>query len=99
MPQITWRMDFSFGHLLTIITMVSGLFLGWQTLVTEVQAHTNALASLDKRVTAQEQRYQQLVDAAQADRIRQTEILAELRTDIKYLRQTLTALSGEKSTP
>lgn len=99
MPQIAWRMDFSFGHLLTIITMVGGLFVGWQTIVSDTRAHATAISSLDKRVTAQEQRYQQLVDAAQADRIRQTEILAELRTDIKYLRQTLTALSGEKVTP
>lgn len=99
MPQIAWRMDFSFGHLLTIITMVSGLFLAWQTIVADTRAHATAISSLDKRVTAQEQRFQQLVDASQADRVRQTEILTELRTDIKYLRQTLTALSGEKGTP
>lgn len=99
MPQITWRMDFSFGHLLTIVTMVSGLFVGWQTIVSDVRANASTIQSLDKRLTTQEARSQQLADAAQTDRIRQTEILAELRTDIKYLRQTLTALSGERPTP
>lgn len=95
MPQINWRMDLSFGHLLTIITTIGGLIIGWQTIVSDVRAHTTKIEVLDQRLGKQELRFQEWVDTAQTERIKQTEILAELRTDLKYLRQAITDLSAK----
>jgi hypothetical protein len=87
MPQVNWRMDFSFGNVLTIVTLLVGLVVGWQTLASTVEAHTATLDSLDTRLKQEETKFQQLLDAVQQDRVRQTEILTEVRTDIKYIRE------------
>ena len=95
MPQINWKPDFSFGNILTIATLDIGLVIGWQTLVGEVKANTEDISALDERVTDQEKRFNAWVQNEQLERIRQTEILTELRTDLKYLRETLTDMSHE----
>lgn len=97
MPNIAWRMDFSVGNLLTMLTMVGGLIIGWQTIVTDVRANTNEIDLIDARLTKQENRFQQWIDSAQSERVRQTEILAELRTDLKYLRQAISDMSEGKT--
>jgi hypothetical protein len=93
MPEIKWRGDISFGQVITILTMLIGATIAWQTIVLRVEANANDIAALAARVDKQELVVQRALSEAQTDRLSQTEILTELRTDMRYLRSAIDTLS------
>jgi hypothetical protein len=93
MPEIKWRGDISLGQVITILTMLIGATIAWQTIVLRVEANANDIAALAARVDKQELVVQRALSEAQTDRLSQTEILTELRTDMRYLRSAIDTLS------
>ena len=93
MPEIKWRPEISFGQVITLATMLIGAAIAWQTIVLRVEANAKDIASLSVRVDKQEVVVQRALAEAQADRLSQTEILTELRTDIRYLRSAIDTLA------
>lgn len=88
MPTINWKPDLSLGNVLTILTTVITLVTAWTALQARVEAQDLRAATLEKRMAKIEEEDRKQNAEAQADRVKVTEILSELRTDIRYLRLT-----------
>lgn len=89
MPQINWKPDFSFGNALTMISMLVAAIIGWNTLAHETKANTLDIQRIDQRLTSQEERFNKTLDALAADKIRQTEVLVEVQTNLRFLREAV----------
>lgn len=89
MPQINWKPDFSFGNALTMISMFVAAIIGWNTLASETKANSLNIEKLDARLTAQEERFNKTMDAITQDKLRQTEVLVEVQTNLRFLRQAI----------
>ncbi len=75
----SWKSEVSLGNILTALTLVVTLAVTWGIVTNRVDAQEMRLQELTERVRA--------VDAdAQRERVRLTELLTELRTDVRYLR-------------
>lgn len=79
----------SLGNILTIGSVIIGLTIGWQTLAAGVQSNTNDIQKLDTRVNDQGDRLDTLMTELQTNRINETALLTELRTDMRYLREAI----------
>lgn len=82
MAGFNWKPDVSLGNIITIIALVFSMGVAW--------------SAVNSRVDAQEQKLQELADRfdketveTAKERIRLTELLTEMRTDIRYLRATV----------
>jgi hypothetical protein len=82
----------SIGNLLTIGSVIIGLTIGWQTLAAGVQANAKDIIRLDAQVDLQSVRLEKTLAELQAYRITETNILTELRTDMRYLREAIDQL-------
>ncbi len=87
----------SLGNILTIGSVVIGLTIGWQTLASGVQTNATDIQKLDTRVNDQGDRLDTLMTELQTNRINETALLTELRTDMRYLREAIDQIrSGQK---
>ena len=92
MPQ--WiDLKISIGNILTIGSVIIGLTIGWQTLAAGVQTNASDILKLDGKVNDQGDRMDKLMTDLQANRINETALLTELRTDMRYLREAVEKLS------
>lgn len=82
----------SIGNILAIGSVVVGLSIGWQTLASGVQTNASDILKLDARVTTQGDKLERLIVELQAYRLRETTLLTELRTDMRYLREAIDQL-------
>jgi uncharacterized phage infection (PIP) family protein YhgE len=87
----------SLGNILTIGSVIIGLTIGWQTLASGVQTNATDIQKLDTRVSDQGDRLDTLMTELQTNRINETALLTELRTDMRYLREAIDQIrSGQK---
>lgn len=83
MPRFTFDPKISLGNILAIVTMIGGLWgfaQAYGGIVKTVEEHTREISEI--RANAIEQ-----AKAIEADRLFMREALAELRTDIRYIRR------------
>ncbi len=87
MAAITWKPDLSLGNILTILTLIVGIAMGWQSVNSRVDVVENAATELKLRV-----------EKLAADRQDDRNAMTEIRTDLRYIRQSLERLesTGEK---
>ena len=87
----------SLGNILTIGSVIIGLTIGWQTLASGVQTNATDIQKLDTRVNDQGDRLDTLMTELQTNRINETALLTELRTDMRYLREAIDQIrTGQK---
>jgi TolA-binding protein len=87
----------SLGNILTIGSVIIGLTIGWQTLASGVQTNAADIQKLDTRVNDQGDRLDTLMTELQTNRINETALLTELRTDMRYLREAIDQIrNGQK---
>jgi uncharacterized phage infection (PIP) family protein YhgE len=87
----------SIGNILTIGSVIIGLTIGWQTLASGVQTNANDIQKLDTRVNDQGDRLDTLMTELQTNRVNETALLTELRTDMRYLREAIDQIrNGQK---
>jgi uncharacterized phage infection (PIP) family protein YhgE len=87
----------SLGNILTIGSVIIGLTIGWQTLASGVQTNATDIQKLDTKVNDQGDRLDTLMTELQTNRINETALLTELRTDMRYLREAIDQIrSGQK---
>ena len=87
----------SLGNILTIGSVIIGLTIGWQTLASGVQTNATDIQKLDTRVNDQGDRLDTLMTELQTNRINETALLTELRTDMRYLREAIDQIrNGQK---
>lgn len=79
----------SLGNIMTIGSVIIGLTIGWQTLASGVQINATDIQKLDVRVNDQGGRLDKLMTELQTNRINETALLTELRTDMRYLREAI----------
>ena len=79
----------SLGNIMTIGSVIIGLTIGWQTLASGVQINATDIQKLDVRVNDQSGRLDKLMTELQTNRINETALLTELRTDMRYLREAI----------
>jgi hypothetical protein len=79
----------SLGNIMTIGSVIIGLTIGWQTLASGVQINATDIQKLDVRVNDQGSRLDKLMTELQTNRINETALLTELRTDMRYLREAI----------
>jgi TolA-binding protein len=92
MPQ--WiDLKISIGNILTIGSVIIGLTIGWQTLAAGVQTNASDILKLDGKVNDQGDRMDKMMTDLQTNRINETALLTELRTDMRYLREAVEKLS------
>ena len=84
-PKRWIRPDISVGNLITIGGLIVGLSVGWQKFDSTLEDHARRLAALE---TAERER--------QVDRVSQVQLLAELRSDLKYLRAAVERIEAER---
>ncbi len=93
MPMINWKLDLSLGNVITVITMLVAIITTWTALQARVEAQDLQTKLLETRIfKVEEDTKHQLADT-QDDRLRVTETLTEMRTDIRYLRSMLEQLA------
>ncbi|MDD7908686.1 hypothetical protein PUV47_02045 [Pseudovibrio exalbescens] len=78
------RMDISLGNIITIGGMLVGMALGWGQLQSKITEHTRRI---DKLEQAESDRL--------SERVVQVQLFAEIRADIKYLRQAIERLERD----
>jgi uncharacterized phage infection (PIP) family protein YhgE len=87
----------SIGNILTIGSVIIGLTIGWQTLASGVQTNATDIQKLDTRVNDQNGRLDKLMSELQTNRVNETALLTELRTDMRYLREAIDQIrNGQK---
>lgn len=79
----------SIGNIVTIASVIIGLTIGWQTIVGDVRTNAREIAILDARLTVQEAKFDRLLAEMQVERLTMNTILTEMRTDLRFLRQTV----------
>ncbi len=75
---------FSLGHLVTIITVIVGLGIGWQALASDTAKNTKDNERPDAALST-------ISATINADRLEQQKLLTEMRTDLRYLRRDVEA--------
>jgi len=87
-----WRPDFSLGNLITIGTLAVGVIASWQSVSTKV-------ASLERDVSILSGKLQDQQKEFQTDKLLNTRIMAEMQTDLRYMRGQLDRLVGTVQPP
>lgn len=76
--------EVSLSNIIALATILVALAVGWQTLASDVAASNRRIDKNDKQL-----------EVIATERIRQTEILTELRADVRYLRERIGQLRPE----
>lgn len=85
MPRFSFDPKISLGNVLAIVTMIGGLWgfaQAYGSVISAVDEHSREIAAIKAAAIEQGK-------AIEADRIFAREALAELRTDIRYIRRYL----------
>ncbi len=82
----------SLGHIVTILTVIVGLGIGWQALAGETAQNTKDNERQDASLSA-------ISATINADRLEQQKLLTEMRTDIRYLRRDVEAKKRMEDDP
>lgn len=83
MGAITWKPDLSLGNILTILTLIVGIAMGWQSVNSRVDT-----------VEATAVELKQKVDKLSSDRQDDRNAMTEIRADLRYIRQSLERLEN-----
>ena len=82
----------SMGNILSILTIISGLTVGWFTMAQSVDINAKDVASLERRVTKAEEAIAKLSDNLQGDRLALNTVLTQLQSDVRYMRDAIDEL-------
>lgn len=93
---MNWKPEITLGSLMSTATIIVGLTVGWQTLASETRASTKSIDRLEGRMTEYEKRFNDTLDFLAKERVMQTTIFTELRSDLRYMRETLDELKASK---
>ena len=85
------RWDISLGNILTIATVIVGLSAGW----TQIKADQANIQRDQQRV---EQSLTARLTALEQERVQNVQLFTEMRTDMRYMRQTLERLDQQLRT-
>lgn len=96
MSKVTWVPEISLGHVITVAVTLVSLATAWQSLSSRVEAHTTEIVSIKSRLDKHDKDLAETKDVAAQDRLEQTKILTELRTDLRYLRQMIEKYGAPK---
>lgn len=88
-----WRPDISLGNILTIITLIVGVALGYQQIASAIAHQGELIDKLEVKVNTQLTDTQNLNRMRGDDRLEVTRILVEMQTDMRYLRTQVEALT------
>lgn len=99
MPRVNWQPEISLGNLVSVATTIVVLTAGWTALQSDVKAQTSRIDKLEARLLDNENADRGRDVAVAGDRLRQTEILAEMRADLRYLRAAVEASQRQQSKP
>ena len=89
---------FNLGHLITIITVIVGLSIGWQAIAGQTADNTAEITAVKAENRQQDQALTALLAAINADRLEQQKLLTEMRVDIRYLRRAVETEKRESGT-
>lgn len=93
MPKVELSPTLSLGNVLTIITLILSLAGTWVVLSSDVAKNSARLDALQMQV-------QEAKDAAKEQansQIEAVELMTQMRTDIRYLRQAVERLTANQS--
>lgn len=82
---------FNLGHLITILTLIVGLSMGWQAMAGQSSEQGKAISGLEAKNNAQDAAIASILATMSNDRLEQQKLLTEMRTDIRYLRRDVEA--------
>ena len=86
----------SIGNLLTMATMVLGLFVGWQTMTVSITQNQQAIVDLEKRLATTVAKADATLDALTTNRVELAQALGELQADMRYLKVAVDRLQAPK---
>lgn len=86
MPKVSWQPEISLGNMISVITTIVFITTTWVTLQSDVKAQSSRIDKIEARVAKGEDDDKQRDVVLSTERLRQTEILAEMRADLRYLR-------------
>ena len=89
MPRITWKPEIATGHLIQIAVMLVTLTAIYVKLEATVEHQDVRISLIEKKLVEGEIAREQIKASVTSERIRQTEILAEMRGDLRYLKQAI----------
>lgn len=82
---------FSLGHLVTVVTVIIGLGIGWQALAGQTAENSKSIVAVQIENDRQDAALATMLATINADRLEQQKLLTEMRTDIRYLRRDVEA--------
>ncbi len=86
MDKVRFDPQVSLGSLITTMTLVAGIALGWQSLAASVAVNQQDIARVAAATANNAQRLDSLNKEELDRRVQLTKMLAELQTDLRYLR-------------
>lgn len=99
MPQVVWKPEISLGNVGSLLATVVVIVAGWTTIENKVATDAEKITKLENRVSAAEARNDLQDQNFSTDRLRQTEILTEMKTDLRYLRSGLDEIKRAATLP
>ncbi len=90
---------FSIGHLITVLTVIIGLGIGWQALAGQTAENSKTIVQVQTENDRQDQSLSALLATINADRLENQKLLTDMRADIRYLRRDVEAKKRAEDTP
>jgi hypothetical protein len=82
---------FSIGHLITVLTVIIGLGIGWQALAGQTAENSKTIVQVQMENDRQDQSLSALLATINDDRLENQKLLTDMRADIRYLRRDVEA--------
>lgn len=82
---------FSLGHLITVLTVIIGLGIGWQAIAGQTAENSKTIVQVQTENDRQDQSLSALLATINADRLENQKLLTDMRADIRYLRRDVEA--------
>lgn len=79
---------FSIGHLITIVTVIVSMAIGWQALAGQSTENSRSIVQVQIANDRQDQALASMLATINADRLENQKLLTEMRVDIRYLRRS-----------
>lgn len=79
---------FSIGHLITIVTVIVSMAIGWQALAGQSSENSKSIVQVQIANDRQDQALASMLATINADRLENQKLLTEMRVDIRYLRRS-----------
>lgn len=91
MPRMVLSVEFdkkySVGNLWTIAIVVVGLVAGWTQFGSNIDTNARDLRLVETRVKVLEDNFASLLRELGSERVKQTEILTRIQSDIQYIKE------------